>query len=152
MITLKSQVDGITKKLDGIIASGKTGFAQFFVRDAVPKYLKAQSERFMTENSSDYTAGGWKPLDPKYRERKLTQFSGYEGGGRKMLIAKGDLYKSVLAMSKDYRQVVGDKELIIGTTIPYAGFVDADRTISEFSPKFYTELSDDLAAYVRRNR
>lgn len=147
--SLTTLVDGITEKINAMVKRANT-LPQFFQRNLKRRYLDAQKKRWMSENETAEVDGGkWKELEPTYAAKKLTRFKGYPGGGRKMLIATNRLVDSILARSTEYREVTGDKSWIVSTTVPYAGYVDEKRTITEFSKDFYHGINKDLVTYVK---
>lgn len=116
-------------------------------------YRNAQRQRWMTENSSE--GATWERLNPAYAAYKLKRYGGgpkyktgkrgegrwvpdgswpsYPGGGRKMLIATGDLFQSVIGPGKGFNKIVTDRSIIIATSIDYAPMVNRLRPFMRFS-------------------
>jgi hypothetical protein len=97
-------------------------------------YQKAQVARW--KSGGDGSRGvntsekdSWPALDPKYRARKAIRYASFDYGGRQMLVATGDLLKSVVVPHR--RQ--GHNWIEFYTTVPYAKFVNRRRPFMTFS-------------------
>jgi len=115
------------------------------------QYQKAQKDRWTTENTSAFSAPRkWDALDPSYAAYKKRKFSDFIGHGEKMLIATGRLFQGVIGPSEDHRSVIGDKKIEIYTSVPYASYVDEDRSFTKFSPSFYSDIFKGLNDYLMK--
>lgn len=113
------------------------------------QYQVAQRKRWETENDDVFSEGGaWRALDPVYEKYKRKKFSQYRGGGTKLLIATGRLFEGVIGPGSDHGRIVQENEIIVTTTVPYAKYVDEERTFSKFSPAFYSDLYSGLKDYL----
>lgn len=125
----------------------------FLNRDVVEAYRNIQRKRWVTENASE---GGeskrWAALNPAYAKRKLTQFAGYEGAGKKMLIATGKLYKSVIGPGAGFRKVATNKTLTISTSVEYAQHVDEARSFTTYSKASILGLRKMIRDFMFYNR
>lgn len=147
-MSVKKLSDGIERKLDAMVKRVNT-MPQFFLRNVKRRYLAAQKVRWMNENSDSKLKGGaWAPLSEPYATEKPKRFKAFPGAGQKLLIAKNTLVNSILGLSTDYREVVGDRTYIVSTTVPYATFVDEKRSITGFTETFYDDVRTDLRKYV----
>ena len=133
------------KNLRAMIARGKSS-RTFLQKHAYPTYIKAQMKRFSSENSSQ--GQQWAPLNPKYAAYKLNKYASATGGGRKIMIATGKLYKSIIGAGDGHFKVITDKEMIVGTSIPYATFPARTRSIMKFNPDFIRMIKEKWIAYM----
>lgn len=132
-------------RLEGIVSRAKAS-RTFLNRNVLGWYRNVQRTRWMTENNSEGTQ--WTALNPAYKKRKLTQFRGYPGNGNTMLMATGALFKSVIGPGPGFRKVVTDRQLIIGTSIPYASYVDEVRTFTTYGEESRRELLTQYAKFL----
>jgi hypothetical protein len=146
---LKKKVSSIEKRLNSMLENANKAPA-FFARVVEPEYKSAQAERWKSENKSQ--GAPWTRLDPEYKKQKLKRYADYPGSGTKTMIATNRLVNSILGKSQEYRQVIGDKKMVISTTVPYAEFADADRSISKFSPEFYRDLRARWLKFIKTGR
>lgn len=148
MIKLKAVQDGITISLNAMLDRG-AAMQSFLNRNIFRMYQNAQRDRWMTENESQGDL--WKRLTPAYAERKKKLYATYEGGGEKMLIATGKLFKSVIGPGDGMRKIVTNKSLFIATGVEYAGFVDDARTFTKWSPGFRAKIQKAINDFVIYN-
>lgn len=145
-VKLEVVYDNISKKLESMVDRAKST-QTYFSRVAYPQYQLAQINRWDTENDSE--TGRWKPLDTLYAHRKLTKFAGYDYGGAKILIATGDLLKSVVGRGSGKHAALFTKEYMeISTMVDYAGFVADQRPFMDFSEATLGEWQEDLARFI----
>ena len=110
------------------------------------QYQNAQRERWITENASEGTP--WAALNKRYKEYKKKAFASYPGGGSKMLIATGELFKSVIGPGGSHRKTATDKQLAIYWTTPYAVAVGDIRPFNVFSQKTMNGIYSGLAKFI----
>lgn len=143
---LTKVVDGIEKKLDSMVNRAKS-IKSYFAKVAYPRYQKAQIQRWQTENESE--GERWTPLNPFYKSIKPFRFAGYDYGGTKMLIATGELLKSVVGKGNSMHQAIfTNTEMVISTSVPYAGYVAYVRPFMEFSQKTIDAWEQDLQDFI----
>lgn len=147
-----SLTKGIEEQLDEMVKRANMVPA-YLNRVVYRQYQKGQRERWKTENAGDDFAGGkWDSLDPAYETWKHAKYmDNATGHGTKMLIATGRLLFGVVGPSEEHQKVVGSRSIRINTTVPYAVYVDAQRTFSEWSPKFYSRIYKGMADYLTKN-
>lgn len=145
MITYKKIEADVTAKLRGM-AQRASAVRGFMIRNIYPMYQNAQRERWMTENTSEFSR--WEKLDPIYAARKRKEFAEYEGGGTKMLIATGKLFHSVIGPGEGFRMVATNTGLTIATSIEYAPFVNEKRPFREWSPRTIKKMRDAIADFM----
>lgn len=123
----------------------------FLERVVYPTYLKAQKKRWMSENQTDGSGdlGGWDALNPLYAARKKVRWAQAPGGGTKLLIASGRLYKAVMGEGPGHRKIVSDRSIIIGVDIPYAKYVNARRPFFIFSDEMMTGIKEKYGQHLR---
>ena len=110
------------------------------------QYQNAQRERWMSEGASEGVP--WDSLNPAYASRKLIKFASYDGGGRKMLIATGRLFKSVIGPGEDHQKVATNDELTVSWSTEYAPYVNQRRTFDLFSLPTMEKMYDGLARFL----
>jgi len=148
-IKLDISLDGITNKLNGMLSRANL-VDGWLNRVAYPQIIQHQRQRWMTEGASE--GEQWKPLNPKYRLRKLSQFRDYPGAGTKMLIATGKLVDSITGDNKtDHYKIVSGKCLEMGTKVSYAKYVDETRNFTRLSDQTIEDLKAQLRAYLGGN-
>lgn len=133
------------KNLRSMIARGKSS-RTFLQKHAYPAYLGAQRKRFQTENKSQ--SQQWAALNPKYAAYKVNKYASAPGGGRKIMIATGKLYKSIIGEGDGHFKLITDKEMVVGTSIPYATFPARTRSIMKFNPDFIRRLKEQWSQYL----
>ena len=133
------------KQLRLLVKNGKNS-RSFLQLKAYPAYIGAQMKRWMTENQSQGTQ--WKPLNPDYAWWKKTRFAFAIGHGTKMMIRTGKLYQSVIGAGEGHFKMITDKEMIVGTDVPYAKYAGAQRTIMSFDKRFIQKLKKSSSSFL----
>ena len=146
--SLKVVENGVSLKIGSMIDRGQA-MRSFLNRNIYRIYQNAQRERWETINNSQ--GREWKPLNEVYAQRKKRLFASYEGGGSKMLIATGRLFKSVVGPGKGQRKIVTNKSLYIATSVPYAGFVDDVRTFTTWGAPFRQKVKKAVSDFIFYN-
>ena len=145
-VSLKINVDGIGDLFKGMLDRAKVPRG-YLNRVAYPVIIKAQQMRWMTEGASE--GDGWAPLNPSYAKYKLRKYVDFPGGGRHMLVATNRLADGMMGKNMaDHYKLVTDTSVEVGTTIPYAKYVDEKRNITDLSPETISELADGLRDYI----
>lgn len=153
MITLKSLEGQIENRLLDMMKAGKD-FKALLNRNIYPIYQNAQRERWISENTTQ--GKQWEKLDENYQRTKLRKYASYPGGGRKILIATGRLYASVVGVdlnnnsSPDHRKLVEAKRMIIKTAVPYAEHVDKLRKFTTFGRDFNDKVRKTIVDYMNK--
>lgn len=131
----------LEKGLDGMIARADSARA-FLERVVYPSYIRAQKKRWMTQGASDGVGklDAWAPLNPKYAAWKLKRAANEYGGGRKMMILTGQLYKAVVGEGPGHKKLITGKSLVVGVSTPYAKYANAQRDFITFSDQFMDDL------------
>lgn len=143
---LKQVSKGIEDKLDAMTNRAKS-IQSYFARIAYPRYQRAQIDRWQTENESE--GERWVPLNSIYKKSKLWRFAGYDYAGTKMLVATGQLLKSVVGPGSAMHQAIfTNEQMVISTTVPYAGYVAFVRPFMEFSDKTLDAWNKDLQDFI----
>lgn len=137
--------DTALKNLRAMIKRGKST-RTFLQLKAYPIYIKAQMKRWMTENSSQGTA--WAPLNKKYAEYKLKKYGAAVGGGKKMMIATGRLYQSIIGAGDGHFKLITDSAMIVGTTLDYAKYAASKRPFQKFNKDMIAQLKADWIKYM----
>jgi len=147
-IKLKISENGIAKFLNGMLQRSSL-VKGWLNRVAYPTIIRVQRQRWITEGNSEGYA--WKQLSPNYEKYKLRKFADYPGGGRKLLIATNRLVDSMTGDNQsEHYKLVTDKTLEVGTFVPYAKYVDEQRSIVKLSPETVAELKDGLKKYLTK--
>jgi hypothetical protein len=143
---IKKTQDGIEKNLNALIerSSSLRAFLQFYV---YPKYQSLQRSRWMTEGASQ--GKPWPSLNAKYAEWKKKKYAKYEGQGQRMLVATGHLYKSVIGPGSGHYKKIDDKSITVGTSVEYAKYVAAKRSIFIFKKQDMDEIKQSVWDYIR---
>ena len=140
--------DIIQIKLNALIDRGKS-MQSFLDRNIYRIYQNAQRTRWMTENASEGGASDkWAKLNDLYAERKKKVYASYEGGGEKMLIAPGALFKAVIGPGNGQLKVVTNTSMIISTNIEYAKHVDYARSFSTWGPDFRAKIKKAINNFI----
>ena len=147
--SIKSQENKILGKLNEMLSQTRQVRA-FLERVVYPTYLKAQMKRWMTVGRSDGfgTLEPWKPLSAKYAAWKKRRWADAPGGGTKVLIASGRLYKAVMNQGPGHRKIISDRSLIVGVDIPYAKYVNESRPFFIFSDEMMDGLKDKYKKFI----
>ena len=139
----------IQKAFDKLLKDPKAIFAAWANRQLMDLYGRAQLERWQSKGVSE--GHTWAPLNPGYAKWKRKRFVASPGGGRKMLIATGNLLAGVLPPNKrpfgppageHFRKVISNATVKISTTVEYADDVDQDRVFTKFSSATIKEWRD----------
>ena len=141
--------DSALKNLKAMVKRGKNS-RSFLQLHAYPVYIKAQMQRWMTEGASQNEK--WDALNPAYAAYKLKKFSTAPGGGRKIMIATGKLYQSVIGAGEGHFKMITDNEMIVGTSVPYATYPSARRKIMHFDKGFIKILKKKWIDYIIRGK
>lgn len=151
--SLSKITNSVEEALEGMIRRANL-VSGYLNRVVYQEYRIAQRKRWMQENDDpDFTGGPWAQLDAKYAEQKRKKYGDNPfGRGTKMLIASGRLFNSVVGPSGgDHHKIVDNKEIRIFTTVPYAKFVDEDRTFSSWSLVFKRRIYKGLRDYLTKS-
>ena len=149
---LRTISDGVQKRLKGLIDREKA-MQGFLNRDVVEAYRNIQRKRWVTENASEAgESGRWTALNADYARAKLKRFAGYEGGGKRMLIATGKLYKSVIGPGAGFRKVATNKSLTISTSVEYAQHVDEARSFTTYGKDSIRGLRTMIRNFMFHNK
>jgi phage gpG-like protein len=127
--SIKILKDDVTGKLQKMVEAMDDNRA-FIKRAVIPMYSNAQRKRFVTENRSE--GDQWLPIKQSTLNYKLKNFSDYPGGGKKMLIRTGDLYKSLFPGGDKNKTLVEKRSFVTLTEVDYAKYVDEVRPLMEF--------------------
>lgn len=127
-----------------------------------PLYQKLQTQRFMTQNASE--GAPWHELQPKYAQRKLTRYSAFPGGGRKMLIGTSTLAGAAIGPGAPFEGTGLQRALFSagsmridldisgvnaeGKPFTYPMYVAEKRPFMSFSEKSLDEMKDALKNFM----
>jgi len=136
---------GIEDQLKGMVDRSRD-MTSYLNRVVYQQYKNAQRQRWITEGSSE--GPKWKALNKGYAKSKLTRFASYPGGGRHILIATGELQKSVIGPGGGHRKIVTDHSIEINWTTDYADKVNDVRPFSAFGNKTNQEIYDGIAKFL----
>lgn len=116
-------------------------------------YQSYQMERWMTSNW-----GEWKPLTSEkyiaWKAKSKTVFRMGEEypmlkGGRQLMIASGILADSLTLHSMEYaREVATPDSIEVYTSVPYAKYVNKERSYKKYSPEFKAEVKRLIRKYL----
>jgi hypothetical protein len=148
-IKIKRIEKGITDRLQGMLDRNRS-IRTFLVRNIYPMYRNVQAKRWKSEGKSEGSA--WKRLDADYSKRKLTQFAEYPGQGTKMLVAKYNLYPSVVGPGNGFRMVVDETKMRLFTAVDYAPYVNEIRPFDTYSAKTRKRFRSALKDYITSNK
>lgn len=84
--------------------------------DVRDEFWSIEKEQFASEGRAG-GSGPWKPLTKKYAERKIKRY-----GAKPILVASGRLKASLTGQTADTVYEPSEKEVAIGTRVPYAGY------------------------------
>lgn len=145
MITTKTIYNGAQKVMRDMLTRERA-LQSYLNRNVVEQYRNIQRKRWMTQGDSE--GSPWRDLDPVYAARKKRIYSGYPGGGTKMLIATNRLITGVIGPGGDFRKVTTPRSITIGTVTPYAKYVDEDRTFTRFSTNSLREIYTGIGQFL----
>lgn len=136
-------VDNISTRMDEMLK--RTSKIQGYLNRVIyPLYQKAQVKRWRTEGASE--TGPWKQLGEKYLKWRQRHFP---AAGERIGIRSAILAPSMTgATKKDHFKMVTKNELIVGSTLFYAGYFDEDRDINEFSARTEDKWRKNISDYV----
>ncbi len=137
-------------------------------------YKNAQYQRFQTENSSE--TGQWKPLSTKpikpwwiknsedragevaawesggYEAAKRFIYKDFPGGGSKMMIGTGRLFKGLTGdVASGFKKVVTSKSLVISLDdgiVPYAKYAALERPFMSFGNSTIEKIQEIIRKYM----
>lgn len=139
----------VIKRLKKAIENVGRDFDAVLSRDVLTLYKNAQAQRFKTSNASE--TGRWKELNPNYKAWKRKAARRFPGGGQVMGIFTSRLYKAATMQNlEDTSAITRGRSLFINITVPYAGYFDQVRTISQFGPKTRQSFKDRVAKYISK--
>ena len=126
--------DGISARLEaGVDNLDKAkAWAQRFL---YPDYQEAQRKRWETKGRSE--GYPWPELNERYAEWKKVRYAGYPYAGKRMGVATGELFRSVVGddTSKFHRKLITNSRAIFGTSLEYSQYFAEARPIFLFSDK-----------------
>lgn len=138
--------DSVSKRFERMLKNPNL-VRGFLNRVAYPMIIRFQRERWQSENATE--GAPWDALDPLYARSKLKRFAIYPGGGRKMLIATSRLVKGVVGdVAADHYKLVEEKRLYVGTSVPYAKWVNKQRNFTRFGNESISKIRDELKKYI----
>lgn len=152
MMTLGWTLKNVTKKFEDILKRERA-LQGFLNKNVAAKYQNLQRKRWITENSSE--GGQWQRLNPKYAAYKRKRWMDAPGGGRKMLVASGTLFKCMITPGdgvNGYRKIATDRRLVISTGIEYARHVDEARTFSKWGRESIGEFRAMIYDFIVKNK
>lgn len=140
--------NAVEEKLNDMISKGRSLEAGV-ARDVTKIYANAQRARWMSEGSSEGTP--WRALNPKYKESKPIRFSAYPGGGRKMMIARGDLFMAATLQklgADGGSFIVQGSTLTININIDHATHANQARNFTRFGSQTRDKIKQRLKEYL----
>lgn len=144
-IAFKKLRDDINSRLEKMIESAGN-FEQLWTRSLKPRYQNYQMKRWKAQGAIG-EQGKWKPLTKKYEDWKKGPKSKAQHGGKFILILHGTLVESVIGMHaysgegvSYYREKVEKDNVQVSTSLPYAGYVDHERSFTKYDKKFISEM------------
>lgn len=148
-MSVKLSILSMGDKLERLASNLKDTRA-VLVNVAYPMYQKAQVARWKSGgdgSKSVNTSEGdaWPALNPKYLRRKRIKYSGFDYSGNQMLVATGDLLKSVVVPNR--RQ--GFNWIEFYTTVPYAKYVNRVRSFNKFSGETRSSIIKAMGRAMR---
>ena len=149
-MSFKVKHDRVTKHLEAMVKNTEgQSLKAFFNRQFYPEYQEAQIKRWKTEGASQ--GDEWDSLNPIYKKYKLKAFAKFPYSGRRMMIAEGLLFPSVVGESGGYhRKLISKDGIRIATVLDYALYVDDARSFSTWSKKQLKIWRDDLSDHIRK--
>lgn len=135
-------VDKLIKKLTDRSNKIDAGLA----RDVTTMFSNAQRKRWMTEGGSEGKT--WDRLNPTYEKYKRTRYAGFPGGGRKLLIATGQLVAASTGVdTKYFARLIDKNRITFVIKVPYAKYVNEHRDFIKFSPATRKKIVKRLAEW-----
>lgn len=154
MITLKKVQADTLKRLQQMVTNPNF-FPAWANTQGLAIYSQGQMNRWQTQGGSE--GSPWRVLNVTYEQRKKRMYGGgirlsgknkgqsypsYFGSGTKTLIATSRLLASVLppqyrggaapTQGEEFRKTVTDNSLELATAVPYATYVDDERSFVGF--------------------
>lgn len=148
-IAFKTIKDDITARLNKMVETSGN-FEQLWTRHLKPRYQNYQMKRWKAQGAIG-ELGKWKSLSPSYEAWKKGPRSKAQHGGKFILILHGALIESVVGMRaysgegvSYYREKTAKDHVQISTALPYAGYVDSERSFTKYDKKFISEMKNIL--------
>lgn len=149
-ISVRIDVDGAGDKLRLMLTKADT-IRGWLNRVAYPLIIESQRMRWVSENATE--GGSWRRLNPVYQVMKLRKFQDYPGGGRKMMIATGNLADSITGDNpRDHFKLVSSYRLETGSKVTYAKYANEDRNFSVLGQNTIQKLKDSLREYLQSQK
>lgn len=142
--------DKVTKKLEGLLDRSKS-LSSYLNRNFYQQYKNLQRNRWMTENASE--GQQWEPVTPEYAQYKIKKYSGYPGGGQKLMIRTGVL---AAAAQGDYGsfKLTEERSITVGiddSIIPYAKYAAKKRPFMKFSDASIAAMREGVIDFLKGN-
>ena len=173
VVSLRSVQSGVSEWLAA--CSDRVNMIDGYLNRIVKQdYINTQGERFMSENvGDDFDGGKWAGLDSKYSDYKRRVFASYPGAGSKTNVRTSNLMQSLLLSDTFYPSpepkkiragrggktsqgeamagslaVVDGASIHIYTLVPYAQYVDEQRTFTQWSQFFWDRINRGIMNYL----
>lgn len=144
---IKKVQDTATQRLEDMVSKGKDS-RSFIKKHLKPFYIDAQRERFDSENVSQ--GSQWEALSPKYAKYKLKKYATFPGGGRKINVATGRLYRTLTFQEDNaINEMTDDRTWIVIFDVPYGKFVNEARPVLKFNNSFTSQIREKFIEYMR---
>jgi phage gpG-like protein len=130
------EVDGVNETLAAFlkVQKGVADLRQLGTWDWVQsEFYKIEKAQFGGEGIGK--SGKWKALSPKYKVWKQKKYGNLPINQRTQ-----DTYKSLTSQAKGSVVEKQAQEMTIGTSIPYAGYIQKDRPLIDLSPEQEKQL------------
>ncbi len=141
--------DGIRESLKGMMSRTNT-VASFLQRVIYPSYIKAQEQRWETENESQ--GATWTQIaSASYLAWKRRKFASAPGGGEKLMVATSDTLFAATNRSGNSLKIITNDSFVVGiddTSIPYAKCAAEKRPIMLFSDDQKNEWKSQIARWI----
>jgi phage gpG-like protein len=114
------------------------GFQTSLLLDEIGGLIESQTRRRISTEKKDPNDAPWKPWSDSYKRTRKPKHS--------LLVASGSLRDSI-----DY--ILGDRKVVIGTNVNYAGYVQAARPflgIGSTGTRSRTELINFISEFSKR--
>ena len=173
VVKLTQLQGGITKWL-GACTSRVNLLEGYLNRIVKQDYLNTQKNRFETENvGEDFGGEKWDRLDKDYATYKAKKYASFPGGGDKINVRQSNLLQSLLLqdsfypspepqkiragkngkksageIAAGYLATVNATSIHIYTMVPYASFVDEERTFTQWSQHFWDRTNKGIMNYL----
>lgn len=146
--------DPISDKLNAMLDNVRgTGLQSYLATTVFKQYQQFQLARWQSAGSGDSsvtTSEGdrWEALNKKYLKRKRKKYATFDYGGNQMLVAKGDLLKSVIGPGNGQQILTTQTGMTITTTLYYAKFVSKLRYFESLGESSMGEIRQGIMDYV----